>query len=661
MSVFRDLVEGECAEPNAFGNFVQHLTNDRSELYGKYENHGKNELFNQFYNREEFNEQRHLDSVFDGEANEDDIHFMLDRNLNFNDVPREHHGELPLSNVASELQFFFQDFINSTKSGHLMQPTPLHHLPLTHSDKLKIKNRSNIMFKHFTNESEGFTEDQLNRMFESIGIDMEQDNFEDFDRYWEQPQQEQFHHHHPTTTTTTTTTSFEPFSHFDRQFEKDLPQDYQEEEEDFEKAWRDGARHEAELDQLEDEEDFDAIYDDPENFSPFDSAWHDAQDEYDQSVEAAWDETARKSINDITRPITQINDPKLNKSNFMKFMKQLNSGEATIIGDEVVHNPDFERVSGLSNDWAEEYANFQETIPEYRVQEYQFSINEARDSDTLERGMDLFNEGHLTDSIIALESEVKRNPENATAWMYLGIAHAENDQDGKAITCLLKSINIEPNNIKARLALAVSYTNDYQKESALSTLEEWLQRSPVYSNLYREFKGNADPDSFMDTWKHHEFTNNLFIEAARLRPNNPDPEVQTALGLLYNMSYEYDKAVDCFKAALQNSPEDYQLWNKLGATLANSNRSQEALGAYFKALEHKPSYVRARSNLGISYLSLNMFNEAASTFLGAIAIHPAQNIWDNLKMVFRLMNREDLVQKCDTRDVNQFLDEFKFM
>lgn len=144
------------------------------------------------------------------------------------------------------------------------------------------------------------------------------------------------------------------------------------------------------------------------------------------------------------------------------------------------------------------------------------------------------------------------------------------------------------------------------------------------------------------------------------------------LGVLLNISGEYSKAADCFMAALQIHPRDALLWNRLGATLANGNKSEEAVSAYRRALEISPGFIRARFNLGISCISLGAHREAVEHFLTVLTLQKggrgpkgetsraamSSSVWNSLRLAINLMKREDLRNLVDQRNLEGLNNEF---
>lgn len=61
------------------------------------------------------------------------------------------------------------------------------------------------------------------------------------------------------------------------------------------------------------------------------------------------------------------------------------------------------------------------------------------------------------------------------------------------------------------------------------------------------------------------------------------------------------------------------LYNRLGATHANSGRAKQAMQYYFRALELQPEYARARYNLAVASLSMGRTQEAAEHLLTALS------------------------------------------
>uniref|UniRef100_A0A8C5AHT3 Peroxisomal targeting signal 1 receptor n=1 Tax=Gadus morhua TaxID=8049 RepID=A0A8C5AHT3_GADMO len=418
-------------------------------------------------------------------------------------------------------------------------------------------------------------------------------------------------------------------------------------------------------------------------------------------------EELKQTANEL---VSKVDDPKLQNT-------EVSCGLSAWVDEFATSGPDFQQAKAavesdvdfwekLQQEWEEMakrdaeshpwLSDFDQLLSTSYDKGYQFEEDNPYLShqDPLSEGLKRMEAGDIPGAVRLFESAVRKEPENQLAWQYLGTCQAENEQEFAAISALRRCIELKNDNLTALMALAVSFTNESLHRQACESLRDWLRHNPKYRSVQEQSereRGERDGaqeqemrrERFGSLLPESLFTEvqSMFLRAANADPARVDPQLQCGLGVLFNLSGEYDKAVDCFTAALSVTPQDYLLWNKLGATLANSSRSEEAVAAYRTALELQPGFIRSRYNLGISCVNLGAHREAVEHFLEALSLQRhassgaagagatprpvgsaasvmSDNIWSTLRMALSMMGESGLYSAADNRDLDTLLAHF---
>ncbi|KAJ8725823.1 hypothetical protein PYW08_004006 [Mythimna loreyi] len=396
--------------------------------------------------------------------------------------------------------------------------------------------------------------------------------------------------------------------------------------------------------------------------------------QYETAAETMTNEDVKGKAQEYVNSVKD--DDEMAYNQFMSFMKKISAGEINLgestqkdqrklsrdeILDEMAekYKEEWDKLSDVQNYWDTEAANG--ISKDYLFTEGNIMLENRS---ALEIGKEKLKMGDIPGAVLCFEAAAQQQPDSAEAWFLLGTTQAENEQDPLAITALKKSLEINPTQLEGYITLAAAYTNENMSKYAYISLLDWLKASPKYSDIFPQ---DVDPRK-LEVKELEAHVKSLYLKAVQLNMNQIDPDVQNALGVVFNICQEYDKAVDCFKTALMVSSDNAKLWNRLGATLANSDKSEQAVDAYHQALNLEPGFIRARYNVGITCMNLGAHRQAAEHFLVALnqqykakSMFPessstdtsSSTIWTTLRMVCSFMGEHDVAKLVDDRNLTE--------
>ena len=202
----------------------------------------------------------------------------------------------------------------------------------------------------------------------------------------------------------------------------------------------------------------------------------------------------------------------------------------------------------MAQEWEKAHAgNANLDQPDFSVnQRYSFSPNNPYSN--VPFNLDL--NASVSERILRLEAHVQKTPEDAQAWHRLGLAQQENENDVNAIAALKQAVTLDPNQLETWMLLAASLTNENRSDEACGALESWIQHHPQY----RQYQAQG-PSAASLSERQSKLRQNYLRVVRQETTQELDPDVQVGLGILLTMTSEYEKAVDCFEAALSKRPQ----------------------------------------------------------------------------------------------------------
>jgi tetratricopeptide (TPR) repeat protein len=234
-------------------------------------------------------------------------------------------------------------------------------------------------------------------------------------------------------------------------------------------------------------------------------------------------------------------------------------------------------------------------------------------------GLDLASKNESS-AIGRLEARLRDAPDDKNAWFLAAHMYLRLKDTPRAEKALLKSIELNPTNLRAFAMLGGVYGAQGRMDEALKLFESWAARQPrsvaahtmVAMLLERQNKMEESRKAYEKVltidphapiaannlaWYYADSGGNLDLAlqlAQTAKAQVPDePEFNDTLGWVYYKQDILDQSIPLFLQAIDKDPTNAQFQYHLGMAYAKQGEDTKAIAALRKALALNPTFVGA--------------------------------------------------------------------
>ena len=226
----------------------------------------------------------------------------------------------------------------------------------------------------------------------------------------------------------------------------------------------------------------------------------------------------------------------------------------------------------------------------------------------------------------ATTSKNKAIPSPKTAGQYnkllkLGNAAFDRDDHATAIKYYSKCLDYKDYSPNILIAMSKSLFALGMKGKAIALMEHALHQNANNAIIIQTL-GNACIDMDM-----HELAIKFYNLYCKLEPN--DPIGYNNLATAYRELNMLDEAINLLQSVIPTFPDNYYLWNTLGATVAYRDGDIPSLVFYEEAARLAPENAMVLSNLALTYLNIGEYEKAQKSLFEAVKQAPNSERFHN--------------------------------